>query len=692
MIRTVDTGSTLDGITAGVLNNKGTVQVIDQTRLSLAGVINNTGTINENQTANTGSTQIRIASQNVTLQGGGKLVMSNNTLNQIVGNAASNTLTNVDNTISGAGQIGTSATMTLVNQTKGIINANQTASLTVRTDASIITNAGTMEGTGTGGLVLWNTAVNNAGGTIMAVGAGAHVDLQSEYIEGGLLTTATGGVIRTVDTGSALDGITSGVLSNTGTIQVIDSTRLGLVGVINNTGTINESSTGATTALRIIGNTTLQGAGKLVMSDNVNNQIFGTNASFQLVNVDNVISGAGQIGTSATMSLVNQTKGVINANKTGSLTLRTDANIITNAGTIESTGTTASNGGLVIWNTAVNNAGGTIQALGALAHVDLQSAYIEGGILTTTLKGVVQTVDTGSTLDGITSGVLSNKGTVLVNDHTALSLVGVINNTGTIFEDATSVSGATTVKISGQTATLTGTGQFVMSDNANNVVSGNATAFQLINQGNTISGAGQFGNGGMEFFNQSGVIQGTGTNALVINLGSGNGVNGAGASINAKGAGGVSLNSGHLHQQRIYHRVRRQCADVPVRGAPYESVFGCADRRDVAIDRDRPRGHADPVEQRCRWRCGCHGCRHPAAVGQRIVDPVVRPDERHHQGAGTDAHQRRHGRAAAGAGQPRLYQHAGPDRQRHRATWRRNAGRRRADHSNRRVVVRYSAR
>ncbi len=103
MIRTVDTGSTLDGITAGMLNNKGTVQVIDQTHLSLVGVINNTGLINENQTSNTGSTQIRIASQNVTLQGGGKLVMSNNALNQIFGNAASNTLINVDNTISGAG-------------------------------------------------------------------------------------------------------------------------------------------------------------------------------------------------------------------------------------------------------------------------------------------------------------------------------------------------------------------------------------------------------------------------------------------------------------------------------------------------------------------------------------------------------------------------------------------------------------
>ena len=302
VIKTVDTGSTLDGITSGILNNKGTLQVNDQTRLGLAGVINNTGLISENQTSNSGSTQIHIASQNVTLQGGGKLTMSNNSLNQIFGNAATDTLVNVDNTISGAGAIGGGANMFLVNQTKGVINANQSVALTVRTDGNIITNAGTMEGTSTGGLVLWNTAFNNAGGTIEALGAGAHVDLLSAYIEGGILTTATGGVIKTTDNGSsALDGITSGVVSNNGTIQIVDSTRLGLVGVINNTGTINAASSGGSTTLRIIGNTTLQGAGKVVMSDNVNNQIVGTSAGFQFANVDNTISGAGVIGGGANM-------------------------------------------------------------------------------------------------------------------------------------------------------------------------------------------------------------------------------------------------------------------------------------------------------------------------------------------------------------------------------------------------------
>ncbi len=544
VIQTV-AASGLDGITEGTINNTGTLLVSDLTRLDIAGTINNTGSILVDQESASGSTGIRLTSQNVTLQGGGNVVMSNNAANSITGAAGSDTLTNVDNTISGAGQIGTSATMSLVNQSKGVINADQTTALIVRTDANIITNAGTMEGTGTGGLVLWNTAVNNAGGTIQAVGAGAHVDLQTAYIEGGILTTATGGVIRTVDTGSALDGITSGVISNTGTIQVADNTRLGLVGTINNTGTIQEAafSKNVVTAIRIIGNTTLQGGGQVVMSNSVNNQIFGTNSAFTLVNVDNTISGAGQIGTSATMTLVNQSKGVINANQAASLTLRTDAEIITNAGTMKSTGTAALNGGLVIWNTAVNNKGGTIQAVGAQAHVDLQTAYLEGGSLKSSGGGVIQTVDTGSTLDGITAGVLTNSATVVVNDSMMLSLVGTIANSGTIKEDGFGNTGNTRLRLTGP-VTLTGAGKVLMSDNAGNQIFSSNGLSMLTNQGNVISGAGQFGAGGMAYDNKSGQIRATGTNALVVNLGQGNGLNEAAGIIAADGAGGMILTSG----------------------------------------------------------------------------------------------------------------------------------------------------
>ena len=87
--------------------------------------------------------------------------------------------------------------------------------------------------------------------------------------------------------------------------------------------------------LRLVGDTTLQGGGNVVMSNNASNQIFGNSRAFHLTNVDNTIAGAGVIGGAANMILVNQAKGVINANQKTSLTVRTDANIITNAGTMD---------------------------------------------------------------------------------------------------------------------------------------------------------------------------------------------------------------------------------------------------------------------------------------------------------------------------------------------------------------------
>jgi hypothetical protein len=59
----------------------------------------------------------------------------------------------------------------------------------------------------------------------------------------------------------------------------------------------------------------------------------------------------------------------------------------------------------------------------------------------------------------------------------------------------------------------------------------------------TISGAGQFGDGQMQFIN-TGTIRATGTNALNISLGNGSGVNGAGGLMVGAGTGGLVFGSG----------------------------------------------------------------------------------------------------------------------------------------------------
>ena len=115
------------------------------------------------------------------------------------------------------------------------------------------------------------------------------------------------------------------VLDNAGIMTVSDGATLPLDGTIDNTGTIALNSTGDATNLQIIGGgVTLQGGGQLTLSDGHENVIFGTTAATTLTNVDNTISGAGQIGLGdGNLTLVNEAHGTIDANISGgTLTLR----------------------------------------------------------------------------------------------------------------------------------------------------------------------------------------------------------------------------------------------------------------------------------------------------------------------------------------------------------------------------------
>ncbi len=92
--------------------------------------------------------------------------------------------------------------------------------------------------------------------------------------------------------------------------------------------------------------------------------------------------------------------------------------------------------------------------------------------------------------------------------------------------------------------TLTGNGQWIMSDNPMNRVYGASNAFTLINDGNTIKGAGQITDvlGNFNFTNTLGSLVANGTNALQMTLGGGFSTNNA--VMSATGAGGLVLVNG----------------------------------------------------------------------------------------------------------------------------------------------------
>ncbi|HEX3116704.1 MAG TPA: VCBS domain-containing protein [Bradyrhizobium sp.] len=147
-----------------VTNNAGSMTIGDGAILPLSGTINNTGTIALNSTGD--QTDLQLIEHGITLQGGGEVVLSDSAENVITGTSADVTLTNVDNTISGSGQLGMGQ-LTLVNE--GTIDATGADALTIDTGANVVTNSGTLEATGTGGLTVLSAIANS--GTLWANGA-----------------------------------------------------------------------------------------------------------------------------------------------------------------------------------------------------------------------------------------------------------------------------------------------------------------------------------------------------------------------------------------------------------------------------------------------------------------------------------------------------------------------------------------
>ena len=176
------------------------------------------------------------------------------------------------------------------------------------------------------------------------------------------------------------------VTDNAATMVISDGAILPLSGIIDNSGTIELNSIGDMTELQITGDgITLEGGGQIVMSDSEMNFIVGTSPTSVLTNVDNTISGAGQIGTGdGNLTLVNEAAGTIDANIAGGVLTLDTGNTIINYGVLE-----ASNGGTLHVQDAVT--GGTAVIAGGTIEFDSASS-------------IAVTFDNGST--GTTYGVL----------------------------------------------------------------------------------------------------------------------------------------------------------------------------------------------------------------------------------------------------------------------------------------------
>jgi len=373
--------ATFNGTTATV-NNEGAVTVRGFDTLALEGAINNSGTISLNGRGGVGGrarARLTIDPGGVTLTGGGSVVLNSTGLNIVTGGASAATLTNLDNTISGAGALG-SGSMGLVNDAAGVIDGNDALGLILDTGAGAVVNDGLIEGTGSGGLTIRDTSVDSSSGGVILAGNGSRVSLQGADLIGGTLESVGSGTIKTYKGGpNTLDG-TASALDNQAKVVVQNGTALTLQGAIVNSGRFQLVGSSAATTLTIgSGSATLSGGGNVLMNDSARNVIVGATSAATLTNVDNVITGAGDLGDGS-LTLVNDAKGVIAGSQAMALIVDTGANAIVNAGVILARGA----GGVTIQSAVASSGlleadGGTLTVNGAVTGTG--SAMIYSGTL-----------------------------------------------------------------------------------------------------------------------------------------------------------------------------------------------------------------------------------------------------------------------------------------------------------------------
>ena len=149
---------------SAIINNSAIMAVTNGAVLPLEGTVDNTGAIALN--AADQQTELQIVGDGLTLEGGGQLTMSDSSANSIVGATPATTLTNVDNTISGAGQIGGGdGDLTLVNEAHGTIDADAAGGILTIDTGNAIVNAGLLEATN-GGTLLIDDAVSGGSAVI----------------------------------------------------------------------------------------------------------------------------------------------------------------------------------------------------------------------------------------------------------------------------------------------------------------------------------------------------------------------------------------------------------------------------------------------------------------------------------------------------------------------------------------------
>src|SRR5579863_8731997 len=412
-ILTIPSGNsiTLDGSTLGVLTIAGNYVGANNTTTNLLGTINNTGTIQLNAAAsNTFLTMVA----GVSLTGNGKVSLSSTPGG---GNAALSTangsqlLTNVSNTLQGAGVIGWNG-LSVINQ--GTINANAANSLLLSPTA--LTNQGILEATGSGILQV-STIVANAGGSIVANGAAAAVQFSNGLtIQGGSLSGISGGFVGSSNGNTlTLDGTASPVsIASGGTYTVGDNSTTNIQGTINNNGALLLNSVESTTVLGAPNGAMLTGAGAVMMSNGAN-----TITGSSLVNAGNTILDS----VSFSVTSFTQNSGFFEVTGTAS-----PVTFNLNGGTAQVDGTLTASKGVGITGTGTLSGTGLVAANVSMAGITQAGDIPNTGILMVGINGSGNYTQTSAgSYDVLIGGLIAGRQYSQLNVSGPATLNGTLN-------------------------------------------------------------------------------------------------------------------------------------------------------------------------------------------------------------------------------------------------------------------------
>ena len=538
-----------DVMSVGVLNNSGTVSITPGVGSTSSLVITGSGTLTNSGSINVAEGTLKFNNSSASLTGGGTVTLgtSNASATGVIQVGATNTgtLTNVNNTITGFGNLG-NGTLTLVNQ--GTINANgivSSGALTVQPGSSGMTNTGTLEATNQATLIL-NGTFNNTGGTIQALGeSGGGVTptvqlLTGTVINGGTLTTSAVGTNSGLV--EAMGNVTLNGVTNAGFYSVNAGTTTTLKGTITNSGSI--SLNGSTLSLAT--SVPLNGKGTVILSNSASNLITGAAGGLTLTNA-NTIEGSGTISN---LGIVNT--GTLMANQSVPFIILPSSGGLNNTGTLSvSTGDTmqigTSAGGALLNFSGTTLTGGTYSASGTLqfgasgtsvvtdaANISLTGSGAKiidfGGHSVLTNLATITSAGSFSISGGAnftTVGGFTNNGKLTANAGSTFSIAGALSNfnssTNTLtggsftaggkikFAGANIVTDAANITLNGtgeivnsssngnglaNLATITGAGSFTLGSKANFTTVGNLTANGrlTVNSGSTLTIAGTLTN------------------------------------------------------------------------------------------------------------------------------------------------------------------------------------------------------